>query len=215
MRDRKDQSYRWQYRWQRIGMLLLALYWLSGCGKADKALPVPALSVPALSEATQPTSARSMQSVPAVTDESISAAEQSMIYVYVCGAVQAPKVVELPAESRAWDALEAAGGFAAEADRNAVNLAEPLTDGQKLYFPTEEERKLTGSDQASSDGRININTADAAQLCTLPGIGTSRAEAIIAYRKQNGAFATVEDIMKVSGIKEGAFEKIKDRITVK
>lgn len=196
-------------------MLLLALYWLSGCGKADKALPVPALSVPALSEATQPTSARSAQSVPAVTDETVSSTEQSMIYVYVCGAVRAPQVVELPAESRVWDALEAAGGFAAEADRNAVNLAEPLTDGQKLYFPTEGERELTGSDQASSDGRININTADAAQLCTLPGIGTSRAEAIIAYRKQNGAFAAVEDIMKVSGIKEGAFEKIKDRITVK
>ena len=122
--------------------------------------------------------------------------------------------MELPAESRAWDALEAAGGFAAEADRNAVNLAEPLTDGQKLYFPEKGEWEQTGSDQASSDGRININTADAAQLCTLPGIGTSRAEAIIAYRKQNGAFATVEEIMKVSGIKEGAFEKIKDRITV-
>ncbi len=196
-------------------MLLLALYCLSGCGKADKALPVPALSVPALPGDAQPNSALLAQSASDVTDDTTSTAEQSTIYVYVCGAVQAPKVVELPAESRAWDALEAAGGFAAEADRNAVNLAEPLTDGQKLYFPTEEERELTGSDQASSDGRININTADAAQLCTLPGIGTSRAEAIIAYRKQNGAFATVEEIMKVSGIKEGAFEKIKDRITVK
>ncbi len=138
------------------------------------------------------------------------------IRVYVCGAVLKPGVVELPAGSRAMDALDAAGGFGEEAAMAAVNLADWVTDGQMLYFPTEGEAVEQQSQEAQAAlGLVNINTADVAALCTLPGIGESRAADIIAYREANGKFASCEDIMKVPGIKNAAYEKIRDKITVK
>lgn len=143
-----------------------------------------------------------------------SRAEAVEIRVYVCGAVKAPGVVSLPEGSRAEDALLAAGGFAETAWRDYVNLAERVSDGQKLYFPTLEEADFL-VEQESGSGLVNINTADVAMLCTLPGIGESRARDIIAYRETNGAFKSCEDIMKVSGIKTSVYSKISDRITVK
>lgn len=137
------------------------------------------------------------------------------ILVYVCGAVVDPGVVELPAGSRAADALEAAGGLLASAQSDYVNLAARLEDAQKLYFPTREEaEELVQEEAAAARGLVNINTADEEQLCTLPGIGEARARDIIAYREQYGAFQSGEDIMKVSGIKQNAYEKLKDQITV-
>lgn len=144
-----------------------------------------------------------------------------VIRVYVCGAVADPGVVELPEGSRAEDALLAAGGFREDAGREAVNLADWVTDGQMLYFPTAQEAedrayaREDGGAQAGEPGLVNINTADAAQLCTLPGIGESRAADIIAYREKNGGFESCEDIMKVPGIKTGAYEKIRDKIRVR
>lgn len=139
------------------------------------------------------------------------------IRVYVCGAVANPGVVEILAGSRAEDALFAAGGFAEDADREAVNLADWVSDGQKLYFPVEGEvvEPSAQSLAGAVAGLVNINTADAAALCTLPGVGESRAADIIAYRESNGGFASSEDIMKVPGIKTAMYEKIKDKITVK
>lgn len=137
------------------------------------------------------------------------------IRVYVCGAVVNPGVVEIPEGSRVEDALEAAGGFGATAGREAVNLADWVTDGQKLYFPTAEEAvEESVSEAEAASGLVNINTADLATLCTLPGIGESRAQDIISYRETNGRFESCEDIMKVSGIKTAAYEKIRDKITV-
>lgn len=135
------------------------------------------------------------------------------IRVHVCGAVKEPGVVSLPAGSRAEEALLAAGGFAENAWRDYVNLAERVEDGQKLYFPTLEE---AGSlvELESADGRVNINTADVFALCTLPGIGESRAKDIIAYREANGAFKNCEDIMKVPGIKTSVYSKISGMIKV-
>ena len=97
-----------------------------------------------------------------------------------------------------------------DAGREAVNLADWITDGQMLYFPTKEEARQAGTKTAQ--GLVNINTADAAQLCTLPGIGESRAADIIAYRERNGGFDSCEDIMKVPGIKTNVYEKIRDKI---
>ena len=114
------------------------------------------------------------------------------------------------------DALKAAGGFAADAGREAVNLADWVSDGQKVYFPREGEAAEESAAQSqAASGLVNINTADAAQLCTLPGIGESRARDIISYREANGSFESCEDIMKVPGIKTAAYEKIRDKITVK
>ncbi len=152
----------------------------------------------------------------AASGETASEARDTMIRVYVCGAVANPGVVEIPQGSRVEDALEAAGGFGAEAGREAVNLADWVSDGQKLYFPKEGEAVEEPQAQAdSASGLVNINTADVAALCTLPGIGESRAQDIISYREANGGFGACEDIMKVSGIKTAAYEKIKDKITVK
>lgn len=141
---------------------------------------------------------------------------ETLVYVYVCGAVNSPGVVALGPESRVEDALEAAGGFSDAADRDYVNLAARVTDGEQIYFPTAEEALTPeGQNRTADAGLVNINAADAALLCTLPGIGETRAQDIIAYREANGGFQTEEDIMKVPGIKTAAYEKIRDKITVK
>ena len=173
----------------------------------------------------------------AVSDKEM---QQAMIYVDVCGAVANPGVFQLAAGSRVFQAIEAAGGYLPEAALTCVNRAGVLTDGQQLYILTQEEMERQGlnpaeiakaSDgqmngsagtgqntgmtaQVQQDNRININTADEAQLTTLTGIGATRAQAIIAYREENGPFAAIEDIMNVQGIKEGTFAKIKDEIVV-
>lgn len=173
----------------------------------------------------------------AVSDKEM---QQAMIYVDVCGAVANPGVFQLAAGSRVFQAIEAAGGYLPEAALTCVNRAGVLTDGQQLYIPTQEEMERQGLDpaemagasdgqmngsagtgqntgmtaQVQQDNRININTADEAQLTTLTGIGATRAQAIIAYREENGPFAAIEDIMNVQGIKEGTFAKIKDEIVV-
>ena len=165
------------------------------------------------------------------------------IFVDVCGAVANPGVYELDEGSRIFQAVDAAGGYLPEAAQNYLNRARSLTDGQQIYVPTEEEiaenlealaskvpealqsgaSEDTGREGNSEDSLaegvgsnsgINLNTADAAQLCTLSGIGQSKAEAIIAYREEHGGFASIEEIMNVEGIKEGTFSKIKDKISV-
>lgn len=160
--------------------------------------------------------------------ECAEAPQLQQICVYVCGAVHNPGVVTLRADSRVEAALQAAGGFTQDADRDYVNLADWVKDGAQIYFPTEEETKaLTAGVQSQAEigagsaivfgeeyDKVNINTAGQSELCTLPGIGEARALDIISYRERNGAFRTTEDIMKVSGIKNSVYEKIKDKITV-
>lgn len=140
------------------------------------------------------------------------------LVVYVCGEVVNPGVYELTSGMRICDAVDAAGGLTKKASRDYWNLAEELTDGQMLYFPTAEEAKKREESAAepggTADGKVNINTADISQLLTIPGIGQTRAEAVLAYRQENGSFQSIEDIMKVSGIKNGLFERMKDYITV-
>ena len=169
-----------------------------------------------------------------------SSEEAKTLVVHICGAVSAPGVYELPAGSRIIDAVEAGGGFLPEADEACCNLAEEIVDGCQIYSMTKSESCADGqaekkagiqtspdSDMQTTDinvrsnsttalenGLVNLNTADVAALMTLPGIGESRAKAIISYREQHGAFAQIEDIMKISGIKQAAFSKIKDKITV-
>ncbi len=169
-----------------------------------------------------------------------SSEEAKTLVVHICGAVSAPGVYELPAGSRIIDAVEAGGGFLPEADEACCNLAEEIVDGCQIYIMTKSESCADGqtekkagiqtspdgdmqttdrnvrsnSTPALENGLVNLNTADVAALMTLPGIGESRAKAIISYREQHGEFAKIEDIMKISGIKQAAFSKIKDKITV-
>lgn len=144
------------------------------------------------------------------------------ICVHVSGYVMNPGVYMLPEGSRVYEAVAAAGGFAEGADEQFLNLAKVLDDGQKIRIYSLDETAtasgdsdLVQKDSNDTEKLININTATKESLMTLPGIGESRAESIIAYREQNGYFSSVEDIMKVSGIKEAAFEKIKDYICIK
>lgn len=133
------------------------------------------------------------------------------IYVYVCGAVVQEGVYRLPKGSRIFEAVELAGGFREDAATTGVNQAQVLEDEMTVYVPTIAEAV---AEETISDGKVDLNRASKEELMTLSGVGESRAESIIKYREQNGGFQTIEDIMKVSGIKEGLFEKIKDFIKV-
>ena len=144
--------------------------------------------------------------------------------VHVCGEVVNPGIYELPAGSRIYEAVKAAGGFTENAAEESVNLASPIEDGVQIRIYSKEETETLAAGaapfdgfEASGEGKepvVNLNTATKEELMTLSGIGESRAEDIIRYREENGGFQNIEDIMKVSGIKDAAFQKIKDRITV-
>lgn len=144
------------------------------------------------------------------------------ITVYVCGEVMTPGVYELVAEARVYQAIEAAGGMTEQAVKNRINLAEQISDGQMITVLSEEEAAknpipaepsaFDGSKETS--GKVNINSANQEELMTLPGVGSSKASDIIAYREQNGNFKSIEQLMEIKGIKEGMFNKIKDLITV-
>ena len=152
--------------------------------------------------------------------------EAETIFVDVCGAVISPGVYEINADSRVFQVIEAAGGFLPEAASSTVNQAQPVSDGQQIYVPTQEEAEEgalpaaiqpadPGSETADANGVVNINTADAAALKSLSGIGDAKAQAILAYREEHGFFSSIEEIMQVPGIKESTFSAIKDKIAVK
>jgi len=143
--------------------------------------------------------------------------------VYVSGAVAHPDVYELPYDSIVKDAIEAAGGPTGEADLNRVNLARRVHDEEQIYVPQKGEESLPVSPPSSPSlpspssqggGKVNINTATAEELDTLPGVGPSIAQRIIDYRTANGPFRSIEDIKNVKGIGDATFEKLKDKITV-
>lgn len=193
----------------------------AGCGKE---VTMVSLEEKESTQAVQETAvAEETKEAPSFTEE----LTETEYFVYVCGAVEREGVYRLPAKSRIFEAVEMAGGFGEEASKEYINLAQEIADGMKIYIPTAEEVLQAGNQlevtagmagegdtQEADSGLVNINTAGKEQLTTLPGIGASRAESIITYRDQQGKFQKIEDIMKVSGIKEGAFAKIKDRICV-
>ena len=177
------------------------------------------------------------------TDRQETGAESEAVYwyVHVCGAVNVPGVYLLPEGSRCFEAIEMAGGLREDARSDLLNLASVLQDGMKLRVPDireteglspqEAENLLYqsaglpeggsadfggGSPSENGSGRslVNINTADAALLCTLPGIGETRARQIIAYRESHGNFSSCEDIMNVTGIKAGLYDQIRDLICI-
>lgn len=155
-----------------------------------------------------------------------------MITVYVCGAVNKPGVVKLSDGARNIDAIEACGGALPTADTAKINMAQLVKDGVQITVP-EKNMVLMQENQATSkgdavkanggqvkqnnnrvEGKININTADQAELDKLPGVGASTAEAIIEYRQKEGQFQAIEDLKKVNGIGEAKFKKIADHITI-
>lgn len=141
----------------------------------------------------------------------LAADSESSIFVHVCGEVNRPGVYEIPEGSRIIDAVEQAGGMTGEADADSLNLARIIADGEQIRIPGRNEAVREGTPEETADDRVNINTASKEELMRLPGIGDSRAEDILAYRTKK-SFETPEDIMKVPGIKEGAFRKLEGKI---
>jgi competence protein ComEA len=159
------------------------------------------------------------------------------LQVYVSGAVVAPDVVRLPEGARAREAVAAAGGFRAEADRAAVNLAAPLADGSQLHVPAVGEAPavaaagaggpsgaatLGGAGGASGGpalgpavGLVNLNRADAAALESLPGIGPALAQRIVAYRAEHGPFRDVQALTDVPGVGEKTLARFAAQLTVR
>ncbi len=166
----------------------------------------------------------------AAADAGASQAAPAPLRVHVGGAVAAPGVYDLAEGARVLDAVEAAGGFAEGAARDALNLARAVSDGEQVVVPSEadiaaQEAASAGVGGVSAgagasaptggaSGKVNINTASAAQLDTLPGVGASTAEKIVADREANGPFKTVEDLKRVSGIGDKKFAALADAICV-
>lgn len=152
--------------------------------------------------------------------EEIVAPEPATLVVHVDGAVGAPGVYELPASSRVNDAVLAAGGLSAGADTSDLNLAAPLSDGEKVHVPLEGETAAPASGGAATGasddgGPVNINTAGVEELDELPGVGEATARAIVEDRERNGPFSAPEDLMRVSGIGEKKFAKLEGLVCVR
>jgi competence protein ComEA len=157
------------------------------------------------------------------------------MHVHVSGAVVSPDVVELGEGARARDAIAAAGGFSGRADRAGVNLAAPLSDGQQLHVPEQGEAPppvagVSGSSGVAGDAvgaasgysnasggtsAINVNTATAAELEALPGVGPALAGRIVAHREEHGRFGGPEALLAVSGIGEKTLARFADQIVTR
>lgn len=165
----------------------------------------------------QETSTQDSVTQETVTQVTGQTEEAGTVFVFVCGQVAVPGVYELPAGSRIYDAIMQAGGCMETADICAVNQAGYLEDGMQIYIPAigEAYKEAASEEQASrTDGRISINHADKNELMTLPGIGESKADAILEYRQSHGAFSSIDELMNIPGIKEGIFNNIQDYIKV-
>lgn len=139
------------------------------------------------------------------------------IYVHMLGAVARPGLFVLKDGDRAVDALAAAGGFVEGADQSQLNLARLLVDGEQIVVPLigEAPPAAVGAGGAgAAGGKVNLNTADATALETLPRVGPAMASRIIAWRTENGRFGSVEDLMSVSGVGDKTFEQLKDLVTI-
>ena len=140
--------------------------------------------------------------------------------VHVAGQVARPGIVRLASGSRVVDAVEAAGGPLPDADLAAVNLARPVVDGEQVYVPKPGEAAPAAPGVAAGGGAavdgapIDLNTADASALDSLPGVGPVLAERIIAWRTEHGRFTSVDELGEVSGIGEKLLGQIRDRVTV-
>jgi competence protein ComEA len=157
-------------------------------------------------------------------------ADSTVCYVDVKGEVKHPGVYKAELNNRVQDVVGLAGGFKSSADVNQINLAEKLHDEMVIYIPKKGERtleagtsgmpsagssQLTQTNGGSSQAKVNINTATAEELQKIPGVGPSKANAIIDYRTQNGLFKQEEDLKNVKGIGDKTYEKLADFITVK
>lgn len=190
--------------------IVLTCLFMSGCQNNDRILMSEDSEVAVTTEYSDNETEEHETSFEKQIDTS-----EDLIYVYVCGHVKEPGVYSLKSSSRVCDAISMAGGILEDGNMIALNQAEKMTDGMTIYVPgLEEEYESVPGNVQEEDGLVNINTASKEMLMTVPGIGESKADAIIAYRDEHGTFNSLEDLMNISGIKEGVFNKIKDHLKV-
>ena len=148
-------------------------------------------------------------------------------YVDIKGEVLRPGVYEFSCESRIQEVIKKAGGFTEEADETKINLAQKITDQMQMIVPNLHSKQEGGVTEGNSEkgnlsnttpsnskqGTVNINTATLEELQTIKGIGKKKAEAILQYRKEHGAFRTKEDLLRVKGIGKKALEAIESQVT--
>ena len=148
-------------------------------------------------------------------------------YVDIKGEVLRPGVYEFSCESRMQEVIKKAGGFTEEADETKINLAQKISDQMQIIVPNLHSKQEGGVTEGNSEkgnssnstpsnskrGTVNINTATLEELQTIKGIGKKKAEAILQYRKEHGAFRTKEDLLQVKGIGKKALEAIESQVT--
>lgn len=135
------------------------------------------------------------------------------IFVHVLGAIEHPGLYGLTEGDRAVDAIAAAGGYTDDADRSFLNLARFVIDGEQIRVPAVGEVPAAAPGM-TAQGLVNLNTADATALETLPRVGPALAARIIDWREANGRFSSIEDLLNVSGIGTKTFDGLKDLVTV-
>lgn len=145
---------------------------------------------------------------------------QRDVYVQVNGEVKNPGVYQVRSDFRVFQVIDTAGGFTELADKEAVNMARPVQDEMVIYVPAQGEQlseridSVVGSEEAEDTGKVNLNTASKERLMTLPGIGESKASAIITYREEQGGFTDLSQLKEINGIKDSTYEKLADLITI-
>ncbi|WP_380174691.1 ComEA family DNA-binding protein [Kineococcus sp. DHX-1] len=198
------------------GAVLVCVLVAAGLGFAAwRSWPDPAVQQgQALPARTAPVAAATPLSTPSPS----SATGPASVVVHVAGRVLRPGVVTLSAGSRVADALTAAGGAAADADLDALNLARVLQDGEQVLVPAPGQPGTVAAPAAGPSGavgaRVDLNSATAADLDALPGVGEVLAGRIVAWREENGRFSSVDDLGEVQGIGPKVLEGLRDLVSV-
>ncbi|RCW45409.1 MULTISPECIES: helix-hairpin-helix domain-containing protein [unclassified Halanaerobium] len=148
--------------------------------------------------------------------------ENEKIIIYITGEIKNPGVYQVASDDRLINLVELAGGFTKKADKEKINLASPLIDGEKIEIPKKraaDEIKFIeqpGENGSSlPDDKINVNRANRKELEKITGIGPGKAKNIIDYRDNNGFFTSFDQLLNVSGIGEKTLEKIKGEISLR
>lgn len=179
--------------------------------------PQPARIAPPATSAA-PSSAPSAPGPAPAALPSVTPTLPPSILVHVAGAVRRPGLYELPSGARVADSIKAAGGPRARSDLDALNLAQPLTDGTKVDVPLRGQQPSVpvpaGVTPSPTLAMVNINAADQAALESLPGVGPVTAAAILEYRSRVGSFSSIDELLEVSGIGPATLEEMRPYVTI-
>ncbi|MCF6408556.1 helix-hairpin-helix domain-containing protein [Pseudalkalibacillus salsuginis] len=186
-----------------IVVLIGGILWLSRGTTADS----DASAIPASIEKRDDSSPHD-----SIKEKEADITKETLV-VDVKGAVRKPGVFEMKSGQRVNDVVQLAGGFSEDADVNSVNLAQVLVDEMVIYVAKVGEEALPVVSNEKEDGKIDINRAEDTELETIPGIGPSKAGAIIAYREENGPFSSIDELVNVPGIGQKTLEQLKEYIT--